>query len=129
MDSCLTIPSFFSKCKYQLKHMTSTREENVTTSKNCILKEMGLKFQKVYFKILCEIAFWNKQKWLNKELIVWMGLTHLVDHSGKMINFICKKISDLMETSQPASIISGQPDKRNGPLQVGWSIKWDRMFF
>ena len=98
MDSCLTIPSSFSKCKYQPKHMTNTREENVTTCKNCILKEMGLKFQKAYFKILCQIAFWNKQKWLNKELIVWMGLTHLVDHSGKMINFICKKISDLMET-------------------------------
>ena len=32
---------------------------------------MGLKFQNPSFNMLCRIAFWNKKKWLNKELIIW----------------------------------------------------------
>ena len=35
---------------------------------------MGLKFHNPNFNILCKIAFWNKQKWLNKELIIWNEL-------------------------------------------------------
>ena len=35
---------------------------------------MVLKFQNHIFNILYKIAFWNKQKWLNKELIIWSGL-------------------------------------------------------
>ena len=30
---------------------------------------MALKFQNPNHNILCKIAFWSKQKWLNKELI------------------------------------------------------------
>ena len=48
---------------------TKTRKINVTTNENCILKKMSSKFKNPSFNILCEIAFWNKQKWLNKELI------------------------------------------------------------
>ena len=40
---------------------------------------MGLKFQNPSFNILCKIAFWNKQKWLNKELIIWDGLPRQKD--------------------------------------------------
>ena len=40
---------------------------------------MGLKFQNPSF-ILFKIAFWNKQKWLNKELIIWSGLPRLKDN-------------------------------------------------
>ena len=43
-------------------------------TENCTLREMGLKFQNPSFNILCKIAFWNKQKWLNKELIIWSRL-------------------------------------------------------
>ena len=34
---------------------------------------MDLKFQNPNFVILRKLAFWNKQKWLNKELITWSG--------------------------------------------------------
>ena len=54
--------------------MAKTREKNVATNENCILRKMGLKFQNPSFNILCKIAFWNKQKWLSKELIIWSGL-------------------------------------------------------
>ena len=60
--------------KYQLKLITKTREKNVATNENCILRKMGLKFQNSSFNILCKIAFWNQQKWLSKELIIWRGL-------------------------------------------------------
>ena len=40
---------------------------------------MGLKFQNPSFNILCKIAFWNKQKWLSKELIIWSGLPRWKD--------------------------------------------------
>ena len=46
-----------------------TREKNNATSENCIPRKMSSKFQNPGFNILCKIAFWNKQKWLNKELI------------------------------------------------------------
>ena len=49
-------------------------KKNAATNENCILGKMGLKFQKPGFNILCKIAFWNKQKWLNKELIIWSRL-------------------------------------------------------
>ena len=62
------------KCKYQLQQITKTREKNVATNENWILKKMGLKFQNPNLNILRKIAFWNKQKWLNKELITWRGL-------------------------------------------------------
>ena len=60
------------RCKSQLKKISKTREKIVATNENCILRKMGLKFQNTNFKI--QIAFWNKQKWLNKELIIWSGL-------------------------------------------------------
>ena len=63
------------KCKFKLKQMTKTREKkHVATNENCILRKMGLKFQNPSFNILSKIAFWNKQKWLNKELIIWSAL-------------------------------------------------------
>ena len=62
------------RCKYQLKQITKTRGENVATHKNCILRRMSSKFQNPSFKIFCKIAFLNKQKLLNKELILWRGL-------------------------------------------------------
>ena len=42
--------------------------ENVATNENCILRKMGLKRENSGFNILCKIAFWNKQNWLNSEL-------------------------------------------------------------
>ena len=62
------------RIKYQLKQIMKTREKNVATNKNCILRKMGLKFQSPSFNILFKIAFWNKQKKMNKELIIWSGL-------------------------------------------------------
>ena len=61
------------RCKYHLKHITKTREKNVATNENWILRKMDLKFQNPNFVILRKLAFWNKQKWLNKELITWSG--------------------------------------------------------
>ena len=62
------------RCKHQLKQIFKTREKNVSTNENCILRKMGLKFQDTNFNILCEITFWNRQKWLNKELVIWSSL-------------------------------------------------------
>ena len=62
------------RIKYQLKQIIKTREKNVATSENCILRKMGLKFQNPSFNILFKIAFWNKKKKMNKELIIWSGL-------------------------------------------------------
>ena len=62
------------RIKYQLKQIIKTREKNVATNENCILRKMGLKFQNPSFNILFKIAFWNKQKKMNKELIIWSEL-------------------------------------------------------
>ena len=62
------------RCKYQLKQIIKTKERNVATNENCILKKIGLKLQNPSFNILCKIPFWNKQKWLNKVLIISSGL-------------------------------------------------------
>ena len=40
------------------------------TTENSILRKMGLTFQNPNFNILCRIAFWNRQKWLNMGLII-----------------------------------------------------------
>ena len=40
---------------------------------------MGLKLQNPSINILCKIAFWNKQKWLNKKLIIWSELPRSKD--------------------------------------------------
>ena len=40
----------------------------------------------------------------------------LVGQTRKMINFICKKIPDRMEQSQPAFMIPSQPGKHASPL-------------
>ena len=65
------------QCKMQISTQTDNqnyRKENVATNENCILRKMVLKFQNHSFNILYKIAFWNNQKWLNKELIIWSGL-------------------------------------------------------
>ena len=69
-----------------------------------------------------EQAFRNKQKWLNKELIIWSRLPGkmpacLMGQPCKMINFFCKKISDCIETSQSAFYTPSQLGKRTSPLQ------------
>ena len=57
------------RIKYQLKQIIKTREKNVATSENCILRKMGLKFQNPSFNILFKIAFWNKKKrWIRSWL-------------------------------------------------------------
>ena len=45
-------------------------KKNAATSENCILRKVDLKVQKPTFKILCKLALENKQKWMNKELII-----------------------------------------------------------
>ena len=40
------------RCKYQLKQITKTREKNVATNENCILRKLSLKFQNPSFNIL-----------------------------------------------------------------------------
>ena len=63
-------------CKIQIPTQAHNQNlrQNVATNENCILRKMGLKFQNPSFSMLCKIAFWNKQKWLNKELIIWSRL-------------------------------------------------------
>ena len=58
------------RSKYQLKQITKTTEKNSSTNENSILRKIVLKFQNPSFNILYKIAFWNKEKWLNKELIM-----------------------------------------------------------
>ena len=60
---------------------------------------MGLKCQNPNFNILCKIAFWNKQKRLTKELIIWRDKTF-----------------DYMEPCQPDFTIPSQPGNQAGPL-------------
>ena len=38
------------RCKYQLKQIIKTKERNVATNENCILKKIGLKLQNPSFK-------------------------------------------------------------------------------
>ena len=53
--------------KVQISSQTDNQNyrKNVATNENCVMRKMGLKFQKASFNILCKIAFWNNQKWLN----------------------------------------------------------------
>ena len=94
--------------KYQLKQIMKTREKNNATSENCIPRKMSSKFQNPSFNILCKIAFWNKQKWLNKELI---GGTAL-----KNDKFHLQENSDRMELRQPEFTIPSQLSKHACPL-------------
>ena len=55
----------------QLKMVTKIREKDVASNENCTLRKTGLKFKNPSFKTLSKKAFWNKQKWLNKDLIIW----------------------------------------------------------
>ena len=71
------------RCKYQLKQITTTREESVTNSKNYILRKMDFKFQNPNFNIVYKIAFWIKQKWVNKELII------IMEWDGQVIGTLC----------------------------------------
>ena len=96
------------RCKYQRKQRIKTREENVATNENCFLRKMGLKFQNPSFNTLFKIAFWKKQKRLNKELIIWNGVACLMEQPCKMINSIWKKIFDRLEPIQPAFTMLGQ---------------------
>ena len=49
--------------QFKMQILTKTRKKK---HENCVLREMGLKFQNLTFNILCKIAIWNKQKWLNE---------------------------------------------------------------
>ena len=56
--------------------MTKTREKNAAANlKTAFWENMGLNLQNPSFDILCKIAFSNKQKRLNKELIIWSKLS------------------------------------------------------
>ena len=37
------------RCKFQLKQISKSREKNIATNENCILRRMGLKFQNLTF--------------------------------------------------------------------------------
>ena len=50
------------KMQISTQKITKTREKNVGTNENCILRKMSLKFQNLIFKFFCKIAFLNKQK-------------------------------------------------------------------
>ena len=95
------------RCKYQLKLITKTREKNVATNENYILRKKSLKFQNPSFNILCKIAFWNKQKCLNKELIIWSGLPR---EKGSLFLFARKFLIGgnwaSLHSQSPASSIS-----------------------
>ena len=86
------------------------------------MRNRYFKFQNPDFNILRKIAFWNKQKGLNEELILWRRWPCKRDSlfsgtawkNGK--SFIRKKISDYMEPSQPTLSIPSQPSKRAGLL-------------
>ena len=59
-----------TRCKYQLKQITKkTREKNAATNENCILRQIGLKFQNPSFNILCKGAFWNKQNYMSQNYL------------------------------------------------------------
>ena len=61
--------------QFKIQISTQTDQKKMLqTNENCILRKMGLKFRNPSFSILWKIAFWNKQKWLNKELIIWSKL-------------------------------------------------------
>ena len=60
--------------EYQLKQINKTGDKNVATNENCIplciLRKMRLKLQNPRLNILCKLAFWNNQIWLNRKLII-----------------------------------------------------------
>ena len=72
-----TLKTFISKCsiclnlmkqfKMQISTQADNYRKNVAINKNYILRKMRLKFQNPNFNISSKIAFWNKQKWLNRE--------------------------------------------------------------
>ena len=116
------------RCKYQLKQITRTIEKNNATNKNYILRQKGLKFQNP----------WNKQNWMNKELIMWNGWPDKQDglFSGtawkNKFNFW--EIPDHIELNQPVFTIPRWPGKQTDPLPYncnpdGHSIKQDRILF
>ena len=49
------------KMQTSAQKITKTREKNVATNENCMLRKMNLKFQKSSNSILCKNVFWNKQ--------------------------------------------------------------------
>ena len=61
------------KMQISTQTVIKTSVKNISFNENCILKKIGLKLQNPTFNSLCKIAFWNKQKWLNKLLIIWTG--------------------------------------------------------
>ena len=74
---------------------------------------MKVKFQNTNFNIFGKITFWSKQKWINKELIIWVWpVKQDSPFNAKMISFICIKISDQVKPREPAFIIAGQQDGR-----------------
>ena len=62
----------------QFKMQVSTQIDNQSWEEKCWnqwkvnSEKNGLEISKP--NILCKIAFWSKQDWLNKELIIWGGL-------------------------------------------------------
>ena len=95
---------------------------------------MRLIFQNPNFKILCEIAFWDEQKWLNKELIIWSGLARKTGSLFDGTSWKNDKFLIAWKPSQTVFTISSQPGKPAGPLPYnpnpgGLAIKRDRMLF
>ena len=109
------------RCKYQLKQITKTREKNVASNENCILRKMKLKLQNPSFNILWQIEFWSKQKCWIKSWLYGVDCpgkitAYLVGQPWKAINFTFKKISYHMEPNQPAFIFPSQLSKPAGPF-------------
>ena len=118
---------FVTTRHYRVKMQISIQPDNQNQRKKMLQpmktasRKMSLNFQNPSFNILCKITLWNKQNGLNKELIIWSGLLRwkaacLVWQSWKMINLICKKMSDRKEPTQPVFANTNQRGKHVSPF-------------
>ena len=128
-----SVKQLIGRWKYQLKLIIKTREKNVATNENCILRKMGLKFQNPSFNILWKIAFWNNRSgWIRSWCCSSKTAACLVNSLEKWKISLVRKFritwnqARLHSPSQGSSI-SMLVHFHKMAIQMGQPIKEDRM--
>ena len=121
------------RCKHQLKQITKTREKMLQSMKAAFWEKFVENLKNPSFNILCQITFWNKEKWMTKELVIWSVL--FKEQGNPFAGTALKNDKFHLQENFwshrtiPASLVSVLAHSHETPFKVGQHLKGDRILF
>ena len=128
LQVCLSMCDLFVTTRHhRVKMQISIQTDNQNQRRKMLQpmktasRKMSLKFQNPSFNILCKITLWKSKvgwirSWLYGASCSGEKAACLVGQSWKMINLICRKMSDRKEPTQPVFANTNQRGKHVSPF-------------